>query len=111
MSTATDITTTIQEQVLGTLETGQQLVLDGLRTTRETLGGILPESIRPDKVKLPFADRLPTPEEAVETSFTFLEKLVASQHDFAKKVVSTTTSGPGSEAGTSLRSGKSKSAS
>ncbi len=84
MSTITDITTLAQEQVLAGLELGQRWVLGTLRTTAETLDNVLPDLGKlPEQ---PFAQQLPSPQEAVQAGFDFVEKLVASQRAFASEV-------------------------
>jgi hypothetical protein len=84
MSTITDITTLVQEQVLTGLELSQRWVLGTLRTTAETLDSVLPDLGKvPEQ---PLAQHLPNPRETVDAGFDFVERLVASQRAFASKV-------------------------
>ena len=41
----------------------------------------------PELPSQPLADKLPTPEKLVETSFEFAEKLLVAQHKFANDVL------------------------
>jgi len=45
----------------------------------------------PELDTLPFVDTLPSAKDLVETSFSFAEELLATQKDFAIKVIGTVT--------------------
>ena len=82
MSTVTEITQTAQEQTLAGIRQSQQFVVDAVRTWAETV-----EKAIPAVPTLPFAEELPTPQQVVETSFTFAEQLLKAQREFAEQVL------------------------
>ncbi len=86
MPTALDITTTLQDGVLKAVETSQRWTLGALRKTTEAMEGMIPET-----PKLPLVDRLPSPTQAVDTSFDFVERLLSVQRSFTKDVTSLVT--------------------
>jgi hypothetical protein len=68
----------VQETVLGAVRTGQDAVIDAVKTVADNL---------PSWPELPYADRLPAPGEVVDRAFGFAEQVIDNQHDFAKKLV------------------------
>ena len=83
MSTITDTLTTTQDQILEAVEKIQEPVVDAVRTVVETVEGVLPE----DRPSVPFVDALPEPKELVEIYFSFAQKVLDNQHEFAKALV------------------------
>jgi hypothetical protein len=63
-----------QEQTLKTVRQGQQAVVEAVASWAETV----------DKGA---ADQLPTPQELVQANFAFVERLLASQREFAEGVL------------------------
>ena len=78
----------IQGQILDTVRKSQDAVVDALKTWTETVQSITPSIPTPS---LPFADKLPKPEEFVANAYDFAEQLLASQRKFAENVLHATT--------------------
>jgi hypothetical protein len=77
----------VQEEILNTVRKSQAAVIDALQTWTATVRSITPEL--PD-VNVPFADKLPKPQELVATAYNFAEQLLASQRKFAEDVLQAT---------------------
>lgn len=82
--TVQDTAARVQEQVLDAIKAGQDAVLSVVDTLADTTGSIAGKLPTP-----PFADRLPKPQEVVDSYFTFAQKLLANQKDFAIKLADT----------------------
>ena len=82
MTTTIQITESVQDGILKALEAGQRLTVDAARAVASTIDGVLPEL-----PALPFAGVLPSPKEAVDTSFRFAERLLAVQRSFISDLV------------------------
>ena len=80
--TVTEITETVQDQIVESLKTVQDAIVDSARLTAETLEGLLP-----DLSSLPLVDRLPDPTKAAEDAIKFAERMYAAQKDFALGLV------------------------
>jgi hypothetical protein len=89
MSTITEITTTAQEQLLDTIKFGQDAIVDGLKTLSEAVDGLVPSAALPGLDALPFASALPNAKETVTAAFSFAQKLLANQCEFAGSVLET----------------------
>ncbi len=89
MTTATEFAETLQDGIVKAIETSQRITLEALGATMSTIDGILPE--RP---ALPFAPALVAPKEAVDTTFRFAEKLLASQKAFMSEIAGLTEPAP-----------------
>ena len=88
----------LQNEVLITVRKSQESVIDALKTWVETVQSITPKI---PAVDMPFADKLPKPEEVVASAYDFAEQLLASQRKFAEEVLKATSSlTPGTEAST-----------
>jgi hypothetical protein len=68
----------VQAQVLDAVRTGQDAVIDAVKTVTDKL---------PSLPELPYADRLPAPGEVVDRAFGYAEQVIEAQHEFAKKLV------------------------
>src|SRR6266487_6213079 len=93
----------MQEEILSTVRKSQAAVVEALETWVSAVQSITPEL--PD-VNVPFADKLPKPQELVAGAYDFAEKLLASQRKFAEDVLhatapmlSTGHSGPAEKTG------------
>jgi hypothetical protein len=77
----------LTNEVLTTISKSQAAVVDAI----ETWAGAV-QSIKPDLpgVNMPFADKLPTPQEIVAGAYDFAEKLLASQRKFAEDLLTAT---------------------
>jgi hypothetical protein len=85
--TETRIADRVQEEILKTVRTSQAAVVDALETwatTVQTFTSTLPE------MQIPFADKLPKPQEFVASSYNFAEQLLASQRKFTEDVIKAT---------------------
>ena len=88
----------LQNEVLNTVRKSQETVIDALKTWVETVQSITPKI---PAVDMPFADKLPKPEEVVASAYDFAEQLLASQRKFAEEVLKATSAlTPGTEAST-----------
>jgi hypothetical protein len=87
----------LQNEVLTTVRKSQESVVDAIKTWVETVQSITPKV---PAVDMPFADKLPKPEEFVASAYDFAEQLLASQRRFAEEVLKATSSlMPGTENG------------
>jgi hypothetical protein len=85
----------LQNEVLNTVRKSQESVIDAIKTWVETVQSITPKV---PAVDMPFADKLPKPEEIVASAYDFAEQLLASQRKFAEEVLKATGSlMPGTE--------------
>ena len=76
-----EITDSVQTQVLDLINRAQDATVDGLRTLAETVEGFVPEL-----PAVPFTDRLPEPSSLVDDAFDFAGKLLDSQRRFAHEL-------------------------
>jgi hypothetical protein len=77
----------VQEEILNTVRKSQAAVVEALETWVSAIQSITPEL--PD-VNVPFADKLPKPQELVASAYDFAEQLLASQRKFAEDVLHAT---------------------
>ncbi|MGI8448036.1 MAG: hypothetical protein ACR2MP_12830 [Streptosporangiaceae bacterium] len=77
--------TTIQEvqaELLDAVRQGQEAVFDATRHMAGAIQSIVPPIPVPS---LPYAGKLPTPEELVASAYDFAEHLLATQRSFAER--------------------------
>lgn len=86
MSTYMELSKSAQEQVLATIEQGQELALAGVELWAASVAPFA-KGAKGAKLTVPF--EAPAPKEVVASSFGFAEQLLASQKSFAEKVVAT----------------------
>ena len=87
----------LQEEFLSTLRKGQKTIIGALRIWVDTVTNVTPRlspltdrlSSLPN-VTMPFADKLPTPGEAVDSAYGLAEQLLANQRKFADDMLSLT---------------------
>ena len=79
----------LQDEILKTVRKSQEAVIDAIKTWVETVQSITPKI---PAVDMPFADKLPKPEEVVASAYDFAEQLLASQRKFAEEVLKATSS-------------------
>jgi len=77
----TDITKTVEEQVLGYLAIAQEVVVDGVQRVSEAVEPVLPD------VPRPFASEAA---ELLDEAFTFAEKLLHNSHEFVGRLLDVT---------------------
>ncbi|MEW6475866.1 MAG: hypothetical protein AB1679_26720 [Actinomycetota bacterium] len=82
MATATEMITSLEDQVLETVKQGQEAIVKAVRTWADASKNLIP-----DLPPLPFADQLPNVSELVENGFAFADKLIASQREFAAAIL------------------------
>jgi hypothetical protein len=70
--------TDVQDKVLDAVHTGQDAVVDAVKTVADKL---------PSWSELPYTDQLPSPGEVVDRAFGYTEQLIDTQRAFAKKLV------------------------
>jgi hypothetical protein len=82
MANATEMISSLEDQVLETVKQGQEAVVKAVRTWADAS-----KSLIPDLPPLPFADQLPNTTEMVENAFAFADKLLASQREFVAAIL------------------------
>ena len=84
----------LQEEFLTTLRKGQKTIIGALRIWVDTVTTVTPRlSPLTDKLPnltVPFAGKLPTPEEAVDSAYGLAEQLLANQRKFADDLLALT---------------------
>ncbi len=83
----TNVAQELTSEVLNTISKSQSAVIDAIETWASAVQSIKPEL--PD-VNLPFADKLPTPQEVVASAYDFAEQLLAGQRKFAEDLLKAT---------------------
>ena len=82
MANATEMISSLEDQVLETVKQGQEAIVKAVRTWADASKNLIP-----DLPPLPFADQLPNVSELVENGFAFADKLIASQREFAAAIL------------------------
>jgi hypothetical protein len=82
MATATDMFTSLEDQVLETVKQGQEALVKAVRTWADASKNLIP-----DLPALPFSDQVPATSELVENAFAFCDKMLASQREFAAAIL------------------------
>jgi hypothetical protein len=83
-STSTSTQQELQDQFLSIVSKSQEMALDAIKSMVDSVQTITP---RIPAVDVPFADRLPKPQDVVASGYDFAEKLLSSQRKFADEVV------------------------
>ena len=88
-STSTSASTQqeLQDQFLSIVRKSQEMALDAIKSMVDTVQTITPKI---PSVDVPFADRLPKPQDVVASGYDFAEKLLSSQRQFAEELVRAT---------------------
>ena len=84
---ASTVTEELQDQFLSTVRKSQEMALDAIKTVVDTVQSITPKI---PSVSLPFAEKLPKPEDVVHNTYDFAQQLLSSQRKFADEVVKAT---------------------
>ena len=74
----------LQDQFLSIVRKSQEMALDVIKSRVDSVQTITPKI---PSVDVPFADRLPKPQDVVASGYDFAEKLLSSQRKFADEVV------------------------
>ena len=77
----------LQDQFLSIVRKSQEIALDAIKSMVDSVQTITPKI---PSVDVPFADRLPKPQDVVASGYDFAEKLLSSQRQFADEVVKAT---------------------
>jgi len=83
-STSTSTQQDLQDQFLSIVSKSQEMALDAIKSMVDTVQTITPKI---PAVDVPFADRLPKPQDVVANGYDFAQKLLSSQRKFADEVV------------------------
>jgi hypothetical protein len=86
-STSTSTQQELQDQFLSIVRKSQEIALEAIKSIVDSAATIAPKL---PSVDLPFADRLPKPQDVVAGGYDFAEKLLSSQRKFANEVVKAT---------------------
>src|SRR5215468_3291632 len=86
-STSTSTQQDLQDQFLSIVSKSQEMALDAIKSMVDTVQTITPKI---PAVDVPFADRLPKPQDVVANGYDFAQKLLSSQRKFADEVVKAT---------------------
>ena len=77
----------VQAEILDTVRKSQDALVDAIKRWAETVQSITPSIPVPS---LPYADKLPKPEDLLASAYDFAEQLLASQRSFAEGVLQAT---------------------
>jgi hypothetical protein len=83
-STSTSTQQELQDQFLSIVSKSQEMALDAIKSMVDTVQTITPKI---PSVDVPFAEKLPRPQDIVASGYDFAEKLLSSQRKFADEVV------------------------
>jgi len=86
-STSTSTQQELQDQFLSMVRKSQEIALDAIKSMVDSVQTITPKI---PVVDVPFADKLPKPQDVVARGYDFAEKLLSSQRQFADEVVKAT---------------------
>ncbi|HUC25716.1 MAG TPA: hypothetical protein VMA73_23665 [Streptosporangiaceae bacterium] len=81
------VTQELTSEVLKTISKSQAAVVEAIETWASAV-----QSVKPDlpQLTVPFADKLPTPQDVVASAYDFAEQLLASQRKFAEELLKAT---------------------
>jgi hypothetical protein len=77
----------VQDEILSTVRKSQAAVVDAIQTWAGAVQSITPSL---PELNVPFADKLPRPQDLVAGAYDFAEQLLASQRAFAEDVLKAT---------------------
>jgi hypothetical protein len=80
----------MQNEILATVRKSQAAVVDALRTWASAVQSITPDMPDLPEMNLPFAEKLPKPQDLIASAYDFAEQLLASQRKFAEEVLQAT---------------------
>ena len=79
----------VQDEILSTVRKSQAAVVEAIQTWAGAVQSITPSL---PELNVPFADKLPRPQDLVAGAYDFAEQLLASQRTFAEDVLNATAS-------------------
>ncbi|HEY2286524.1 MAG TPA: hypothetical protein VGH88_12350 [Streptosporangiaceae bacterium] len=77
----------VPEEILSAVRKSQAAVIDAIQTWTGAVQSITPSL---PEMSIPFADKLPRPQDLVAGAYDFAEQLLASQRTFAEDVLKAT---------------------
>ena len=77
-----------QQEILNTVRKSQTAIVEAIQAWTSKVQSLTPEM---PELNLPFADKLPKPQELIASAYDFAEQLLASQRKFAEDVLKATT--------------------
>lgn len=77
----------VQDEILKNVHKSQEAVVDAIKSWTDTVQSITPKL---PAANLPFADKLPKPEELMANAYDFAKQLLASQRKFAEDMLKAT---------------------
>jgi hypothetical protein len=77
----------VQEEILKTVRNGQSAVVAAIQAWARTVQSMTPAL---PYANVPFAEKLPKPQELIASAYDFAEQLLASQRKFAEDVLKAT---------------------
>jgi hypothetical protein len=83
---ATTLTRVLQQEMLSATRRGQEIMIEAIRTWVDAVQSFTPQM---PTIPVPFADRLPTPEDIVANAYDVAEQLLSDQRKFAEEIVTT----------------------
>ena len=95
-STAPDLARAAQEQTLQATRQSQEAIVTAVRTWADAVARATPAGARtafPTIATFPYAARLPTIEEILDSNFEFAGKLLDAQREFTKNLVAAVAAG------------------
>ena len=81
------VTKDFQDEFLNVVSKSQTAVIDAIQTWASAVQAITPDL---PGLSLPYAEKLPRPEEFIATGYDFAEQLLASQRKFTEEVLQAT---------------------
>ncbi len=79
----------LQTEILSTVRKSQTAVVEAIQAWTSRIQSLTPEM---PELNMPFADKLPRPQELIASAYDFAEQLLASQRKFAEDVLKATSS-------------------
>ena len=79
-----DPTAVLTDAFISGVKQSQELAFSGITAWTELAGKAF---TMPEMESMPFIDAMPNPKDMIESSFSFFEELLATQKDFAIKIV------------------------
>ncbi len=87
MTTTSTPTQELQDQFLAIVRKSQEMALEAIKSMVDTVQTVTPKI---PSVDVPFAEKLPKPQDVVASGYDFAEKLLSSQRKFANNIVKAT---------------------
>jgi hypothetical protein len=78
----------LQAEILNTVRKSQTAIVEAIQAWTSKVQSLTPEM---PELNMPFADKLPRPQELIASAYDFAEQLLSSQRKFAEDVLKATT--------------------